>query len=93
MDEQEFERLLKITISTQSNGEGVYAFLYCYLEKFALTIRCVKKLGNGKFLVEEFEAIPYNPNSTPNGKMLLLLEENFYKIIETSVPTVLLMEA
>jgi hypothetical protein len=80
-------------ISPQSNYEGVHAFLYCYLEKFALTIRFIKKLGNGKFLVEEFEAIPYNPNSTPNGKMLLLSEESFYKIIKTSVPLVVLMGA
>ncbi len=73
MDEQEFDRLLEIAKTPQSRGISLHAFLYCYLEKIVLTVRFVRKLGNEKFFWEEFEALPYNPNSTIKGKMLLLL--------------------
>jgi hypothetical protein len=37
--------------------DGILAFLCCYKEKTALTIRFVKKLTNGNYLVEEEELI------------------------------------
>jgi hypothetical protein len=82
LDDQELDRLLRLAITPHSSGEIVHAFLYCYFEKIALTIRFLKKLGNGKFFVEEFEALPYDTIITPNGKMLLLIEESYYKLVE-----------
>jgi hypothetical protein len=86
-------RLNRITTTLQSDGEGIYAFLYCYSEQIALTIRFVKKLKNGKYLIENNELIPFSLSSTPNGKMLLLYEDIFYKVIEPVAPLVVLMNA
>ena len=63
---------MRITTTPESSGAGIHAFLYCLIEKIALTIRIVKNLKNGKFLVEDFEAIPYSSSLTPNEKILLL---------------------
>lgn len=62
--------------------DGILAFLYCYKEKTALTIRFVKKLTNGNYLVVEEELIQYNPTLTTNGQMILLLKEFYYSLIE-----------
>jgi hypothetical protein len=67
--------------------------LYCYSEKIAITIRFFKKLSNGKYLVEEDELIPYSPNLTPNGKIVILLEVTYCQVIETTAPLVVLMDA
>jgi hypothetical protein len=77
----------------QSNGEGVHALLYCYSEKIALTIRYVKKLINGEYLVEEEKLIEYSPSTTPNGKLILLFHNNYYKVIEIAPPQVFLLDA
>ncbi len=63
---------MTIANTPESSGEGIHAFLYCLIEKIALKIRFVKNLMNGKFLVEDFDAIPYSFSSAPNGKILLL---------------------
>ena len=77
----------------QSNGEGVHALLYCYSKKIALTIRYVKKLNNGEYLVEEEKLIEYSPSSTPNGQLILLFQNNYYKVIEIAPPQVFLLDA
>jgi hypothetical protein len=83
---QEFNRLNQAASSTQGNGEGVLALLYCYSEKIALTIRYAKKLINGKYLVEEEKLIEYSPSSTPKGQLILLFQNNYYKVIEIAPP-------
>lgn len=56
-------------VTTQNiEGEAIHAFLYCFAEKIALTIRYVKQINNGKYLVKDNELIRYS-HLTSNGKI------------------------
>jgi hypothetical protein len=84
---------MNIVKTPESRAEVTHTFLYCLIEKIVLTIHFVKIKNNGKYLVEEFEAIPYAPSSTPYGKIILLFKVTYFKVIETSAPLVVLMSA
>ena len=84
---------MKIAETPESIGEGIHAFLFYFSEKIALSIRYVKQLTNKKYLVEEEKLIEYSPSSTPNGQLILLFQNNYYKVIEIAPPQVFLLDA
>ena len=51
----------------------------------------MEKLKSGNYL--EQELFPFNHESTPNGKIKLLFNNNHYECIETNPPLVVLMGA
>ncbi len=44
VDKEEFDRLMNLNKTNKSSGELLFAMLYCYESKVAITIRFVKLL-------------------------------------------------